>query len=159
MRGSWSPKMRSAIWSKVSIRTIAGASLRRCLRATKLVGRPSFFSMAIIMLAFMPVFALTGQEGKLFHPLAFAKTFAMVGATAIAVTLVPVLCMLLLRGKISLRKDQNPVMRLCSGSTGPCSVVGARSPRDHTGHCCRLFSLAQWCLATAHRQRVHAAAQ
>ncbi len=43
--------------------------------ATHLVGRPIFFSMAIIILAFIPVFALTGQEGKLFHPLAFTKTF------------------------------------------------------------------------------------
>ena len=47
--------------------------------ATHLVGRPIFFSMAIIILAFIPVFALTGQEGKLFHPLAFTKTFSMVG--------------------------------------------------------------------------------
>src|SRR5713226_6025116 len=45
------------------------------LEATRLVGRPIFFSMAIIILAFIPVFALTGQEGKLFHPLAFTKTF------------------------------------------------------------------------------------
>ena len=60
--------------------------------ATRLVGRPVFFSMAIIVLAFVPVFALTGQEGKLFHPLAFTKTFAVLAATVIAVTLVPVLC-------------------------------------------------------------------
>jgi Cu(I)/Ag(I) efflux system membrane protein CusA/SilA len=66
--------------------------------------------MAIIILAFVPVFALTGQEGKLFHPLAFAKTFAMVSATAIALTLVPILCVLLLRGKFH-SEDQNPVMR------------------------------------------------
>ena len=50
--------------------------------------------MAIILLAFVPVFALTGQEGKLFHPLAFTKTFAVLAATVIAVTLVPVLCTL-----------------------------------------------------------------
>ena len=58
--------------------------------STRLVGRPVFFSMAIILLAFIPVFALTGQEGKLFHPLAFTKTFAVLAATVIAVTLVPV---------------------------------------------------------------------
>src|SRR5260370_2848147 len=69
-----------------------GRVFETVLRATKLVGRPTFFSMAIIILAFVPVFALTGQEGKLFHPLAFAKTFAMVSATAIALTLVPILC-------------------------------------------------------------------
>jgi Cu(I)/Ag(I) efflux system membrane protein CusA/SilA len=66
--------------------------------ACRQVGRPIFFAMAIIILAFVPVFALTGQEGKLFHPLAFTKTFAMIGSTLLAVTLVPVLCSLLVRG-------------------------------------------------------------
>ena len=78
--------------------------------STKLVGRPVFFSMAIIILAFVPVFSLTGQEGKLFHPLAFTKTFAMFGATIIAVTLVPVLCTYLLGGKFH-SEQSNPVMR------------------------------------------------
>src|SRR5687768_6793989 len=78
--------------------------------STRLVGRPVFFSMAIILLAFIPVFALTGQEGKLFHPLAFTKTFAVLAATVIAVTLVPVLCTLLLGGKFH-REEANPVMR------------------------------------------------
>ena len=80
------------------------------LESTKLVGRPIFFSMAIIVLAFIPVFALTGQEGKLFHPLAFTKTFAIVGGAIIAVTLVPVLCTYLLGGKIH-HENANPVMR------------------------------------------------
>lgn len=80
------------------------------LESTKLVGRPVFFSMAIIILAFIPVFALSGQEGKLFHPLAFTKTFAMAGATIIAITLVPVLCTYLLGGKVH-AENENPVMR------------------------------------------------
>jgi len=83
---------------------------RAVLESTKLVGRPTFFSMAIIILTFVPVFSLQGQEGKLFHPLAFTKTFAMVGATIIAVTLVPVLCTYLLGGKIH-SENSNPVMR------------------------------------------------
>src|SRR6188474_2986006 len=58
---------------------------RTVLESTRLVGRPVFFSMAIILLAFIPVFALTGQEGKLFHPLAFTKTFAVLAATVVAV--------------------------------------------------------------------------
>jgi Cu(I)/Ag(I) efflux system membrane protein CusA/SilA len=78
--------------------------------STRLVGRPVFFSMAIILLAFVPVFALTGQEGKLFHPLAFTKTFAVLAATVIAVTLVPVLCTLLLGGRFH-AEEANPVMR------------------------------------------------
>src|SRR5882724_10588663 len=77
------------------------------LDATRLVGRPIFFSMAIIILAFVPVFALTGQEGKLFHPLAFTKTFSMVGATILSVTLVPVLCSLLIGGRIR-GEESNP---------------------------------------------------
>jgi len=80
------------------------------LEATKLVGRPIFYAMTIIIMAFIPVFALVGMEGKLFHPLAFTKTFAMVGSTIIAVTLVPVLCTYLIRGKLH-REEANPVMR------------------------------------------------
>ncbi len=91
------PRDRRSVWETV-------------LESTRLVGRPVFFSMAIILLAFIPVFALTGQEGKLFHPLAFTKTFAVLAATVVAVTLVPVLCSLLLGGKFH-AEDANPVMR------------------------------------------------
>jgi len=80
-------------------------------RGANLVGRPIFFSMAIIILAFVPVFALTGMEGKLFHPLAFTKTFAMIGSTIIAVTLVPVLCTFLIRGRLH-PEEHNPIMRV-----------------------------------------------
>jgi Cu(I)/Ag(I) efflux system membrane protein CusA/SilA len=80
------------------------------LDAIRLVGRPIFFSMAIIVLAFIPVFALTGQEGKLFRPLAFTKTFAMAGATILSVTLVPVLCTLLIGGRVR-GEERNPIMR------------------------------------------------
>jgi Cu(I)/Ag(I) efflux system membrane protein CusA/SilA len=80
------------------------------LDAAKVVGRPIFFAMIIIILAFVPVFALTGMEGKMFHPLAFTKTFAMIASTLMAVTLVPVLCTFLIRGKLH-REDENPVMR------------------------------------------------
>jgi Cu(I)/Ag(I) efflux system membrane protein CusA/SilA len=80
------------------------------LAACKQVGRPIFFAMAIIILAFVPVFALSGQEGKLFHPLAFTKTFAMIGSTLLAVTLVPVLCSLLVRGPFH-SEDKNIVMK------------------------------------------------
>jgi copper/silver efflux system protein len=80
------------------------------LEATRVVGRPIFFSMTIIILAFVPVFALAGQEGKLFRPLAFTKTFSMVGATLLAVTLVPVLCSLFIGGRIR-GEESNPIMR------------------------------------------------
>ncbi len=91
------PRDRRLVWQTV-------------LESTRLVGRPVFFSMAIILLAFVPVFALTGQEGKLFHPLAFTKTFAVLAATVVSVTLVPVLCSLLLGGTFR-KEEDNPVMR------------------------------------------------
>ncbi len=75
------------------------------LSSSRLVGRPIFFSMVIIIVAFLPVFFLTGQSAKMFHPLAWTKTFAMIGAAAISVTLVPVLCTLLLRGKMHAEGD------------------------------------------------------
>ncbi len=106
-------KDRQAVWEAV-------------LESTKLVGRPVFFSMAIIILAFIPVFALTGQEGKLFHPLAFTKTFAMVGATIIAVTLVPVLCTYLLGGKVHKESD-NPVMRFLRRLYEPVLMLALRN--------------------------------
>src|SRR6185503_19153225 len=106
------PKDRRRVWETV-------------LDSTKLVGRPVFFSMAIIILAFVPVFALTGQEGKLFHPLAFTKTFAMIGATVIAVTLVPVLCTLLLGGKFHSERS-NPVMRILAGLYRPVLTLALR---------------------------------
>ncbi len=108
-KGKVDPKDRKLVWQTV-------------LDSTKLVGRPIFFSMAIIILAFIPVFALTGQEGKLFHPLAFTKTFAMVGATIMAVTLVPVLCTLLLGGKFH-AEQSNPVMRFLQAVYRPALRV------------------------------------
>jgi Cu(I)/Ag(I) efflux system membrane protein CusA/SilA len=80
------------------------------LAASQQVGRPIFFAMGIIILAFVPIFTLTGQEGKLFHPLAWTKTFAMVGATVLAVTLVPVLCTFLVRGPFH-AEERNWIMR------------------------------------------------
>ena len=86
-------------------------SLAITLAAAQQVGRPIFFAMVIIILAFVPVFALTGQEGKLFHPLAFTKTFAMIGSTILAITLVPVLCATLIRGPFH-SENSNPLMKL-----------------------------------------------
>jgi Cu(I)/Ag(I) efflux system membrane protein CusA/SilA len=88
------------------------------LEASKQVGRPIFFAMVIIILAFLPVFALTGSEGKLFHPLAFTKTFAMVGSTLLAVTVVPALCAGLVRGPFH-SEDRNWVMRALLGLYDP----------------------------------------
>ncbi|HEX8196145.1 MAG TPA: CusA/CzcA family heavy metal efflux RND transporter [Pyrinomonadaceae bacterium] len=98
---------------------------REVLEATKMVGRPIFSSIAIIILAFVPVFALTGQEGKLFHPLAFTKTFAMIGAAFMAVTLVPVLCTFFLGGKLR-DEDWNPIMRFLRRIYKPALIWALR---------------------------------
>ncbi|HEU5079099.1 MAG TPA: CusA/CzcA family heavy metal efflux RND transporter [Opitutaceae bacterium] len=80
------------------------------IAAAQSVGRPLFFSLLVITVSFVPVFSLTGQEGRLFKPLAFTKTFAMFFASLLGVTLVPVLMVLLIRGKIT-PEIRNPVNR------------------------------------------------
>lgn len=78
--------------------------------AAKTVGRPLFFSLLVITVSFLPVFSLTAQEGRLFKPLAFTKTFSMFFAALLAITLAPVLMTLLIRGKIA-PEEKNPVNR------------------------------------------------
>jgi Cu(I)/Ag(I) efflux system membrane protein CusA/SilA len=75
------------------------------------VGPSLFFGLLIITVAFLPVFTLEAQEGRLFKPLAFTKTFAMAGAAVLSVTLVPVLMGLFVRGKI-MPEHKNPLNRL-----------------------------------------------
>ncbi|HSE44136.1 MAG TPA: CusA/CzcA family heavy metal efflux RND transporter, partial [Gemmatimonadales bacterium] len=79
--------------------------------AAKEVGPPLFFSLLIITVSFLPVFSLEGQEGRLFRPLAFTKTFAMAAASLLSVTLVPVTMGLFVRGTLY-RERANPVNRL-----------------------------------------------
>jgi copper/silver efflux system protein len=80
------------------------------IAAAKSVGRPLFFSLLVITVSFLPVFTLTAQEGRLFKPLAFTKTFSMFFASLLAITLVPALMTLLIRGKIA-PEARNPVNR------------------------------------------------
>ena len=80
------------------------------LNACKEVGPALFFSLLIITVSFLPVFSLEGQEGRLFSPLAYTKTFSMASAAILSVTLVPVLMMLFIRGKI-MPESKNPVNR------------------------------------------------
>ncbi len=81
------------------------------IAAAKSVGRPLFFSLLVITVSFIPVFSLAAQEGRLFKPLAYTKTFSMFFAALLGVTLVPVLMTLLIRGKIR-PEAKNPVNRL-----------------------------------------------
>lgn len=78
--------------------------------SAKQVGRAIFFSELVILVSFLPVFLLTGQEGKLFKPLAFTKSFVMIGSAIVSITLIPVLMTLLMRGKFR-SENENPVTR------------------------------------------------
>jgi Cu(I)/Ag(I) efflux system membrane protein CusA/SilA len=80
------------------------------IAACQEVGPALFFSLLIITVSFLPVFTLESQEGRLFSPLAYTKTFAMAGASLLSVTLVPVLMLLFIRGKI-MPEAKNPVNR------------------------------------------------
>lgn len=84
--------------------------VRLAILSAKQVGRAIFFSEAIMVLSFLPVFLLEGQEGKLFHPLAWTKTFVIAASAVVAITLVPVLMTLFMRGRFRL-ESENPIMR------------------------------------------------
>ncbi|WP_374267310.1 efflux RND transporter permease subunit [Zoogloea sp.] len=89
----------------------ASARAAAMLAACREVGPALFFSLLIITVSFLPVFTLEGQEGRLFSPLAWTKTFAMAGAALLSVTLVPVLMLLFIRGRV-MPEAKNPVNRL-----------------------------------------------
>src|SRR5881398_1011121 len=100
--------------------------------AAKSVGRSLFFALLVITVSFIPVFSLTAQEGRLFKPLAFTKTFSMFFAAFLGVTLVPVLMVLLIRGKIT-PEIKNPVNRFLIWAYHPVANFVLRY---------RLFTLA-----------------
>jgi Cu(I)/Ag(I) efflux system membrane protein CusA/SilA len=83
---------------------VTGDTRELILPACRTVGRPIFFSVMIILLSFIPVFALSGMEGKTFHPLAFTKSFAMLGVAILSITLVPAMIPTFIRGR--LRSEQ-----------------------------------------------------
>jgi copper/silver efflux system protein len=88
-----------------------GASrLDAIVAACREVGPALFFSLLIITVSFLPVFTLEGQEGRLFQPLAYTKTFSMAGAALLSITLVPVLMALFIRGRIP-PEQANPIVR------------------------------------------------
>jgi copper/silver efflux system protein len=90
--------------------TVRGDVRETVLQACLAVGRPIVFSVTIMVLSFLPVFALGGIEGKMFRPLAYTKTFALMAVAGLAVTLVPALCTIFIRGR--LRSElENPLIR------------------------------------------------
>jgi Cu(I)/Ag(I) efflux system membrane protein CusA/SilA len=96
--------------------------------AAKEVGPPLFFSLLIITLSFLPVFTLEAQEGRMFAPLAFTKTFAMAGAALLSITLVPVLMGYFIRGHV-MPENKNPVNRLLITAYRPFINMVLHSPK------------------------------
>lgn len=97
------------------------------LTSAKEVGPGLFFSLLIITVSFVPVFALTGQSEKLFTPLAFTKTYAMAVAAVLSITVVPVLMLALLRGKIK-REEENPINRFFARLYQPILQMALAKP-------------------------------
>lgn len=79
---------------------VTGDTREIVIEACKVVGGPLFFSVVIMLISFLPIFALGGMEGKMFHPMAFTKSFALVGVAILAVTVVPALIPWFIRGKL-----------------------------------------------------------
>ena len=107
---------------------VAGRPGRReeiVVRALLEVGRPIFFSLLVITVAFLPVFALEGTAGRLFRPLAFTKTFAMAAAALLSITLVPALAAVFIRGKIQ-PESTNPVSRVLDRLYAPVCRLALR---------------------------------
>src|SRR5947209_3183367 len=86
-------------------RKVAGDTRELVIPACRTVGRPIFFSVMIMLISFIPVFMLSGREGKLFHPLAFTKSFALLGTAIISVTVVPALIPMFIKGKLKSEED------------------------------------------------------
>lgn len=89
---------------------VRGDIAEEVIAPCRTVGRPIFFSVMIMLLSFIPVFMLGGREGKLFHPLAFTKSFAMIGVALISVTLVPALIPLFIKGHLR-GEEENAIVR------------------------------------------------
>src|SRR5438309_4101973 len=115
------------------------------LAAVKEVAGPTFFALLVIAVAFLPVLALEGQEGKLFRPLAYTKNFAMLVAAGLAVTLTPALRLLLVRNRPILANACTRLQRL-RHSLLVCKI---RSQEDHpiTGPLMRIYApVVRWTL-------------
>ena len=107
------------------------------------VGPPLFFSLLIITLSFLPVFTLEAQEGRLFAPLAFTKTYAMAAAACLSVTLVPVLMGYFIRGKV-IHERKNPVNRALVAAYRPVLNAVIRFPRATLALAAAILVVGLW---------------
>ena len=110
-------------------------------KAATEVGPALFFSLLIITVSFLPVFTLEAQEGRMFSPLAFTKTYAMAAAALLAITLVPVLMGYFIRGKIR-HEQQNPINRLLVGAYQPILKGVLQFPKSTLLLACLLATTA-----------------
>lgn len=110
------------------------------------VGPALFFSLLIITLSFLPVFTLQAQEGRLFGPLAFTKTYAMAAAAGLSVTLVPVLMDLWVRGRIP-DESRNPLNRVLAAAYRPVLDAALRHPRATLAVAALAFATVAWPLS------------
>ena len=106
------------------------------IEAASEVGPALFFSLLVITVSFLPIFALEAQEGRLFKPLAYTKTFAMAAAALLSVTLVPALMVLFVRGRI-VPEHRNPVNRFLIWLYQPVIRLALRHHSDCSRHPCR----------------------
>ena len=107
------------------------------------VGQPLFFSLVIITLSFLPVFTLEAQEGRLFSPLAFTKTYAMAAAAGLSITLVPVLMGYFIRGKV-MPEHKNPINRLLIAAYQPVIKWIIRSPKATLAGAAAILVVGLW---------------
>ena len=101
--------------------------LKAVLRATVEVGRPTLFSMIIIIAAHLPIFTLQRHEGRIFSPMAWSVTSALVGSLVLALSLVPLLCVLLLRSKVP--HEDNRLVRACKRVYQPVLAWAVAAPK------------------------------
>jgi len=123
------------------------------------VGPPLFFSLLIITLSFLPVFTLEAQEGRLFAPLAFTKTYAMAAAAGLSITLVPVLMGYFIRGKIT-PEHRNPINRVLIAAYRPVINAVIRFPKGTLALAAIILVVGLWpAIVARHQTRlgVHAA--
>lgn len=115
-------------------------------QATLEVGPPLFFSLLIITLSFLPVFALQAQEGRLFAPLAFTKTYAMAAAAGLSITLVPVLMGYFIRGKI-VPEHKNPINRFLIAIYKPFINIVLKAPKTILATTLLIVFVSYWPLS------------
>ena len=107
------------------------------------VGPPLFFSLVIITLSFLPVFTLEAQEGRLFAPLAFTKTYAMAASAALSITLVPVLMGYFIRGKVT-PEHKNPINRALIALYQPVIHAVIRFPKGTLAAAAVILVIGLW---------------